>query len=108
MMPTLGWVVTITVLVLTTKAIPAPGGPRVEEKFGNIIYDQANGTERQITNLHMDGQPTLSPDGKTIAFIRIEGQATMKGDPDITALWVADGPSGNIKRLLGSHARRSV
>ena len=103
MMPRFGWVVTITVLVLTTKAISAPGGPRVEEQFGNIIYDQADGTQRQITNLHMDGQPTLSPDGKTIAFIRIEGQATMKGDPDFTALWVADGPSGNIKRLLGSN-----
>jgi WD40-like Beta Propeller Repeat len=104
MTPKLGWVVAITALVLTTNAIPAPGNPRIEEQFGNIIYDQADGTRRQITNLHMDGQPTLSPDGKTIAFIRIEGQATTKGDPDFTALWVADGPTGNTKRLVGSNS----
>jgi hypothetical protein len=96
--------VAIAFLVVTTGAYCASNKPSVEEQFGNILYDQGDGTQRQITDLHMDGQPALSPDGRTIAFIRIEREATEKGEPDITALWIADGPTGSVRRLLGPNS----
>jgi hypothetical protein len=97
----------LTILVLVASVTcgkGTPAGPSVEEQFGNVLYNQGNGIQRQITAAHTDGQPVLSPNGRTIAFIRIEGKSTTRGESDFMALWLADGPSGATRRLVGSSA----
>jgi hypothetical protein len=84
----------------------SPSAAKVGEQFGNIIYYGSDGVQRQVTSEHKDGEPTLSPDGKTIAFIRIESKARAQDEPDTTALWIADGPTRTAHRLVDPSTSR--
>ena len=77
--------------------------PSVAERYGNIQYSSADGSTRTLTQDGNFGEPVLSPDGRTVAFIHLDS----KGDPGTaenmaTSLWIADGPSGTARKLVGS------
>jgi len=84
-----------------TLSIPAYAAPSVSERYGNVYYSVENGITRQITKSGNFGEPVLSPDGRTIAFIHIDGMANSDGEGVFTSLWVADGQTGQTRKLLG-------
>jgi len=43
----------------------------VSSEGGNIVYTGADGTRRQLTHCGGDVEPTLSPDGETVVFVRV-------------------------------------
>lgn len=78
-----------TLVVLT----PTPSAAqRVRERFGNIEYVDAQGLTRSITRGGGFGEPTLSPNGRVVAYLQ-------RGDGASTTLWVADGSSA-ISRIV--------
>lgn len=59
---------------------------RVAERYGNIEYTDMRGTTRSLTEGGGFGEPALSPDGHTIAYLRRRNDSS-------TALWIANGLS---------------
>ncbi len=88
------------VVALAAPALAAP--PQVALVRGNVVYVDADGTSRQLTREGVDQDPVLSPDGRTVAFVRVEARATPSAAPNFSALWVADGKTGDTKRLIGA------
>ncbi|HEY5071067.1 MAG TPA: hypothetical protein VII63_03460 [Caulobacteraceae bacterium] len=80
------------------------GAPSVSEQAGAIEYRDGAGVARSLARGAEFSEPVLSPDGRTVAFIRADSAAASDENPP-TSLWLADGPSGKLRRLLAS--RRS-
>jgi hypothetical protein len=76
----------------------------VAEHYGNIEYHGPDGTVRQLTQNGNNGEPVLSPDGRTVAFIHQDGKAASGEEPAATSLWVGDGPAGTARQLIGPHS----
>lgn len=69
---------------------------------GNIVLT-VGGTRRPLTDSKRDSDPTLSPDGRTVAFVRgTPGKmiSTGSGDVEASELWVIDADGKNPVRLL--------
>ena len=77
---------------------------RVAEHYGNIEYTGTDGTGRILTTGRNYGEPVISPDGRTVAFIHIDGPPTKEDIDGTTSLWIGDGPSGKAHRLIGPHS----
>lgn len=58
---------------------------------GNIVIIDVNGAKHQITDEGKDSEPSLSPDGKHIVFIRALREAPGIGVPTVvdSELWIA-------------------
>ena len=86
-----------------TSAAAAP--PAAFERYGNVYYRAVDGTVRQLTHGGNYGEPSLSPDERTVAFIREDSKSNVEGESGRTSLWVADGVSGTIRKLLSPNPR---
>jgi hypothetical protein len=67
----------------------------VDVRSGNVFYSDGFGSMRQITFDGGDSQASLSPDGKTIVFVRSTGVAAGFDEPRAlnpvrNELWIAD------------------
>ena len=75
----------------------------VEVRDGNLFYRASAGAApRQITSNGVDRDPVLSPDGRTVAFIRgtpAYSVDTVLGHEEATALWTV-GVDGSGARML--------
>ena len=97
--------------ILTLEATAALAGPpEAFEQYGNVYFRAAEGSVRQLTRNGNYGEPTLSPDGRTVAFVHEDTKASAVGESGLTSLWIADGLSGKFKKLLdpkptGKHSR---
>lgn len=75
--------------------------PSVVEKYGSIQYTGVDGITRTLTDGGNYREPVLSPDGRTVAFIHQDSDGIEEGDRGLTSLWIADGLTGTIRRLIG-------
>jgi Tol biopolymer transport system component len=64
-----------------------------------VLYDFATGTQRQLTNTRTGFQPTWSPDGTTIAYGTVAGDALWMMNADGTNQHVVARPSGGVDDL---------
>ncbi len=81
---------------------------QVWEKEGNI-YSGPRGHPRQLTKSGLDSAPTLSPDGKTVAYVRAtpgKEIATGSGRSEATQLWIVKA-GGQDPRMLLEGVERS-
>jgi WD40 repeat protein len=97
------WKVPLLVLVL---ALPAwAGGPRVVEDKGQLVLVEPNGAKRTLTSSGQDSQPSLSPDGRAVVFVR-RGSAGMlesaTGEVEGNELWWMELAGGKARRLVRS------
>lgn len=65
---------------------------------GNIVLTRSGARPAQLTSGGQDRDPTLSTDGRRVAFVRGEG--------DASELWIVDAAGGAPRRLIG--ARKSA
>lgn len=82
---------------------PAPAlAQSVTVQDGNVFYRaSAEAAPRQLTSSGVDRDPVLSPDGRTVAFIRgtpADSVETVLGREEATALWTV-GVDGSDPRL---------
>jgi hypothetical protein len=89
----------IALAILGVGEAPA-ASPAAFEHYGNIYFRRPDGSSRQITRGGGNGEPTLSPDGHTIAFIHEDSKSNASGENDLTSLWIGDGRNGTVRRLL--------
>jgi hypothetical protein len=93
----------LSVLLL---ALPAQArGPSVVEEKGRIVLVEANGKRRSLTSSAQDSQPSLSPDGKAVVFVRnVSGKKveSTTGEVDANELWWVDTAGGKPRRLVAS------
>lgn len=75
----------------------------VSARDGNLFYrESADAAARQVTSTGVDRDPVLSPDGRTVAFIRgtpADSVDTVLGREEATALWTI-GVDGSGARVL--------
>jgi len=64
-----------------------------------VVYDFATASEKQLTNTRTGFQPVWSPDGKTIAFGTIAGDALWMMNADGTNARIVTRPSGALDDL---------
>ena len=73
-------------------------------KDGNVFIRNRSGQTKRLTTLGRDSQPSLSPDGKRIAFVRSTRGKTVQtslSDTEATELWLIDS-DGKQPELLVS------
>jgi Tol biopolymer transport system component len=100
-----GWMRRMVVAVLALVALAGPAvaaAPAVREHGGDIAYRDAAGAERVLTQGGGYGEPALSPDGKSVAFIHTDGPSPGVGEGGPTTLWIADVASGQRRVLFAS------
>ena len=76
---------------------------------GNVVYRPAQGEPRRLTASRLDRDPALSPDGRTVAFVRGTPGRTLaagSGDAEATEVWVVGVDGGGARRLLRGRAGR--
>lgn len=76
----------------------------VTSEAGNLVYRaSADAAPRQLTTTGLDSDPALSPDGRTIAFIRrMPGQSVLgpSGYVEASALWIMRVDGGGARMLV--------
>jgi len=81
---------------------------RVVVENGNVIYRASNqAPPRQLTSSGRDSQPRLSPDGRTVAFVRaIPGDSveTAAGSEEAMALWIVRADGSGARMLVRSRS----
>ncbi len=96
------WKVPLLVLML---ALPAwARGARVVEEKGQLVLVEASGAKRTLTSSGKDSQPSLSPDGKAVVFVR-RGSAVLEsaaGEVEANELWWMELAGGKPQRLVRS------
>ncbi|WP_224369574.1 TolB family protein [Hyalangium versicolor] len=81
--------------------------PTVTEEKGNLVWVESNGAKRQLTSLGQDSQPALSPDGKSLVFVRKGAGRKLEsasGEVDANEIWWMDTAGGKPRRLVQSAA----
>jgi dipeptidyl aminopeptidase/acylaminoacyl peptidase len=100
------WKVSLLILVLAALPAWARGALVVEEK-GQLVLVEAGGKKRTLTTSGQDSQPSLSPDGKAVVFVR-RGSAGMlesaAGEVEANELWWMELAGGKPRRLVRSAA----
>jgi len=87
--------------VLAASPLPAKAAqPRVAEERGAVVYYDAAASRRVLATGYI--QPELSPDGKSVVFIKEEVAGDPGYDTARSSLWLADLASGKVRLLLAS------
>lgn len=89
----------VFLLILPTLAVAA--SPSIVERAGGLEYRSSDGKTTVLATGAAFRGATLSPDGRTVAYIRVLKPQTQERDGE-AELWIADGPTGNERRLLPS------
>jgi dipeptidyl aminopeptidase/acylaminoacyl peptidase len=91
------------VLLLLSMATPA-AAQRVYAEGGNIFFQPVTGEARQLTTSGRDRDPSLSPAGRTVVFVRGTPGVTVAagaGDAaEATELWTVDVEGTGARMLL--------
>lgn len=95
-------------LVVAATPVAAAPTAHVAERAGNIVYTDAGGANRTLTSGGGFTEPVLAPDGRTVAFIHVDGPPPEGGDGNLTSLWIGDGATGQSHRLIGPHPATDV
>jgi hypothetical protein len=84
----------------------------VTAESGNIYYTPGSSTDRkQLTTTGLDGQPSLSPDGSTVVFVRgTPGRTVQAAYPDMeaTELWAVRVDGSNARLRVRGKASKTV
>jgi hypothetical protein len=97
-----------TLLAATAAVAAAATVAQVSERDGNIDYTAAGGAPRALTSGGGFSEPVLAPDGRTVAFIHVDGPPPEGGDGNLTSLWIGDGATGQSRKLIGPHPATDV
>lgn len=89
-------------LLAALPALASAAPPAALQRDGNVYYRAADGGVRQITRDGGYGEPTLSPDGRTLAFVREDRKPDPQDNGGLTSLWIADAATGAARRLLAA------
>jgi hypothetical protein len=100
-MKLLSLVTLIATLMMTSAAIAAT--PSVSAVAGDVVYVGADGARHQLTTGGGYEEPTVAPDGHTVAFIHVDGPPQAEDENAPTSLWVADAATGAAHKLIGHH-----
>jgi hypothetical protein len=82
-------------------------GQRVEVRAGNTYYTDSSGNARQVTSSGVDSDPALSPDGRSVIFVRKTSAPAGFDEPRLsspvrTQIWMADlGRDEDLRLLFG-------
>ena len=90
----------VLLLLCASTALPA-AAQTVSVENGNVHYADRNGARRQLTRTGHDSDAALSPDGRTVAFVRAtpdHAVETGSGDAQATELWTV-GVDGTDARM---------
>jgi hypothetical protein len=93
----------VLAVALALASAAASAAPSVSENAGDILYVDAAGGRHALTSGGGYKEPALSPDGRTVAFIHIDGPPLAEDEEAPTSLWVADGMTGKARKLIGHH-----
>ena len=103
----------LTGLVLSMSLLAMAGAvqaaPKVSVVHGNVVCRDA-GRTRTLTHDGKDSQPTVSPDGHTVAFIH---QIKPSPEPDfpeevMNGLWLGDCATGRIRPLAAPTSAKDM
>jgi dipeptidyl aminopeptidase/acylaminoacyl peptidase len=75
----------------------------VHEQAGNIFYLGDDGTSKQLTFIHADSEPILSPDGRKVVFGRTSQVKSLIDDELEREIWLSDVSGNEEKLLMASH-----
>ncbi|AQV96434.1 hypothetical protein BJN34_21435 [Cupriavidus necator] len=70
---------------------------------GNIVFTDDNGVARHLTTSGLDSAPTLSPDGRRVAFVRRVPDRTVDtalGSECADQIWVIGADASGARRLV--------
>lgn len=71
----------------------------VREEGGNIYFVADDGVPHQLTSLHADTGPVISPDGQQVAFVRTPPGST---ESEASEIWLSDVSGLDTHRILVS------
>ena len=94
--------------LLLFSAAASASEPEAFERQGNIFYRGSDGGVSQLTRGTSFGEPRLSPNGRTVAFIRQDSYPTEEGELGATSLWIADLTRQTVRSLLRSRPSKDV
>ena len=75
----------------------------VTVRDGNIYFVSNTGVERRLTNTGTDRDPSLSPDGQSVAFVRLTPDRWVSsgvGDVLANEIWVGSTDGTNLRRVV--------
>ena len=90
----------LSLVAMEVAAAAAAAPPAAFERYGNVYYRSADGSVRQLTRGGNYGEPSLSPNGRTVAFIHEDSKSSAESDNGQTSLWIGDGVGGRVRKLL--------
>ncbi|MGO4328982.1 TolB family protein [Cupriavidus sp. 2TAF22] len=99
----------IALLLVTLFATEANGGS-VRAEDGNIVFVDDSGFARQLTTSGLDATPTLSPDGKRVAFVRRTPHRpvdTALGSEDAEQIWIVGVDASGARSLVEGRAHKN-
>lgn len=76
--------------------------PEVEVRDGDVVLHRCSAPDQQLTQGGGYADPVLSPDGRSVAYIKVEHQGTDSYGDSRTSLWIADLAGGGSRQLLAS------
>jgi len=97
-------------LLLLSAIAPAEQltGETVLVESGNVVLRTPSGVEHRLTHAGRDANPTLSPDGRRVAFVRTQPGPVIwnaRGDVEQQEIWIV-GVDGRGARRLARNARK--
>lgn len=90
----------LAALYMSAPALACAPGP--EAVNGQIVYHDCGGLDKILSDGSGNTQPVLSPDGKQVAYIKVEVEGTPSYGDARSSLWIADIASGKSRKLLAS------